>query len=122
MYQVKALAGAGDLALPFNMRRNPYDVQSEAGVRAGLNELLSEIAFAVRALGTGCKWVFEATSATAARSRAASKAAVSPPAKAAGKKRNKWGLLVRGLLGKKPDFELFDSAGVSVSFVEAKLP
>ena len=116
------MAGAGDLPLPFNMRRNPYDVQSEAGVQAGLNELLSEIAFAVRALGTGCKWVFEATSATAARSVAASKAAVSPPAEATGKKRNKRRLLVRGLMGKKPDFELFDSAGVSVSFIEAKLP
>lgn len=105
-----------------NMRRSPYDVQSEAGVQAGLNELLSEIAVAVRALGTGCKWIFEATSATAAMSRVASKATLSPPAKATGKKRKKRVLLVRGLLGKKPDFELFDSAGVSVSFVEAKLP
>ena len=69
-----------------------------------------------------CKWVFEATSATATRSRAASKAAVSPPAKAAENKRKKLRLLVRGLMGKQPDFELFDSAGVCVSFVEAKLP
>lgn len=102
-------------------------IESEIGIKAALDPAMSAVTSALLRVGhNGRGWVLEATVASAIAAAAA--AAASSAAAAAGTSTTAAATgaadvaNVKGMFGKKPDFELFDRARRIRSFVEVKIP
>ena len=90
-------------------------IQSEAGIKALLNGTMSAVSRALRMVGFArCKWVLQDLTAAEAACSAARAVAVTPQPASTVK--------VKGLVYKKPDFELLDDSGSVRTFVEVKVP
>lgn len=118
--QAKATEGAAPTpGLTFFNRDMDIDTAlSEISIQADLNQILKQIAYALRRLGYNCRWVIDPSVTASAGIVPA--AAVSPVSIRNGRQK----VEVYGQLVKKPDFELFDdgSNGSTRSFLEIKFP